>query len=236
MFERKARDLYIRVPILLSTAVLGGEITVLTIGGKSLRLKIPPTTQNAQVFRLKGHGMPIVGKPDQTGDLYATVDVQLPKTSRPNSVHTSKPFGRSSSRQRRLRPDRREDTMNINKYTEKAQEAVLGAQKLAEQMSHPQIEPEHLLVSLLEQREGVAPEVLRKIAADPAQIARAARELLAKIPSAYGGAQPGLSPRSTWSQTSRRPKPIASRMITSAPSICSSRLPRKPVAPLRLDC
>jgi DnaJ-class molecular chaperone len=79
VFERKARDLYIRVPILLTTAVLGGETTVLTISGKSLRLKIPPTTQNAQIFRLKGHGMPAVGKPDQTGDLYATVDVQLPK-------------------------------------------------------------------------------------------------------------------------------------------------------------
>jgi ATP-dependent Clp protease ATP-binding subunit ClpB len=85
--------------------------------------------------------------------------------------------------------------MNLNKYTEKAQEAVLGAQQLAEQMSHAQIEPEHLLVALVEQREGVVPEVLRKMSADPAQIARAARELLAKIPQAYGGAQPGLSPR-----------------------------------------
>src|SRR3954449_4752509 len=85
--------------------------------------------------------------------------------------------------------------MNINKYTEKAQEAVLGAQQLAEQMNHAQIEPEHLLVALVEQREGVVPEVLRKMATDPAQIGRAARELLTKIPSAYGGAQPGLSPR-----------------------------------------
>ncbi|MGE4053966.1 MAG: ATP-dependent chaperone ClpB, partial [Vicinamibacterales bacterium] len=85
--------------------------------------------------------------------------------------------------------------MNINKYTEKAQEAVLGAQKLAEQMSHPQLEPEHLLVALVEQREGVVPEVLRKMSADPAQIAKAARELLAKIPQAYGGSQPALSPR-----------------------------------------
>jgi DnaJ-class molecular chaperone len=30
------------------------------------------------VFRLKGHGMPAVGKPNERGDLYATVDVQLP--------------------------------------------------------------------------------------------------------------------------------------------------------------
>jgi curved DNA-binding protein len=83
IFERKGRDLYTRVPISLTTAVLGGETAVQTLGGKALRLKIPPTTQNGQVFRLKGHGMPIVGKPGQTGDLYATVEVQLPKTLTP---------------------------------------------------------------------------------------------------------------------------------------------------------
>jgi ATP-dependent Clp protease ATP-binding subunit ClpB len=85
--------------------------------------------------------------------------------------------------------------MNLNKYTEKAQEAVLAAQKLADERSHAQIEPEHLLVALVEQPEGVVPEVLRKMAADPAAIARAGRDLLAKIPQAYGGSQAGLSPR-----------------------------------------
>jgi curved DNA-binding protein len=78
-FERKGRDLYTRVPVPVTTAVLGGEAEVTTLAGKSLRLKIPPTTQNAQVFRLKGHGMPAVSKPEETGDLYATVDVQLPR-------------------------------------------------------------------------------------------------------------------------------------------------------------
>src|SRR5262245_60196642 len=85
--------------------------------------------------------------------------------------------------------------MNINKYTEKAQEAVLAAQQLAEQMSHAQIEPEHLLVALIEQREGIVPELLRKMSTDPAKMAQAVRELLARIPSAFGGAQPGISPR-----------------------------------------
>jgi DnaJ-class molecular chaperone len=78
-FERKGRDLYTRVPIPLTTAVLGGEADVKTLSGKPLRLKIPPTTQNAQIFRLKGHGMPAAGKPEEHGDLYATVDVQLPR-------------------------------------------------------------------------------------------------------------------------------------------------------------
>jgi ATP-dependent Clp protease ATP-binding subunit ClpB len=85
--------------------------------------------------------------------------------------------------------------MNINKYTEKAQEAVLAAQQLAEQSSHAQIEPEHLLTALVEQRDGVVPEVLRKMSIDPALIAQEARALLAKIPQAYGGSQPGISPR-----------------------------------------
>jgi ATP-dependent Clp protease ATP-binding subunit ClpB len=85
--------------------------------------------------------------------------------------------------------------MNINKYTEKAREAVAGAIELAQQHNNPQLEPEHLLVTLAEQREGIVPELLRKAGVEPAAIAKAARELVAKLPSAYGGAQPGLSPR-----------------------------------------
>jgi DnaJ-class molecular chaperone len=79
VFERKGRDLYTRVHVPLTTAVLGGEAEVKTIAGKALRLRIPPTTQQGQVFRLKGQGMPAVGKPDEHGDLYATADVQLPR-------------------------------------------------------------------------------------------------------------------------------------------------------------
>jgi DnaJ-class molecular chaperone len=83
-FERKGRDLYTRVQIPLTTAVLGGEAEVPTLSGKPLRLKIPPTTQNGQTFRLKGHGMPVTGKPGEHGDLYATVDVQLPRELTPD--------------------------------------------------------------------------------------------------------------------------------------------------------
>ena len=82
-FERKGHDLHTRVQVPLTTAVLGGEVDVTTLGGRSLRLRIPPTTQNGQVFRLKGHGMPSVGKADDVGDLYATVDVDLPRELTP---------------------------------------------------------------------------------------------------------------------------------------------------------
>ena len=78
-FERKGHDLHVKVRVPVTTAVLGGEAEAPNLGGKPLRLKIPPTTQNGQVFRLKGRGMPIVGKPGQHGDLYATVEVELPR-------------------------------------------------------------------------------------------------------------------------------------------------------------
>ena len=63
----------------MTTAVLGGEAEVPNLGGKPLRLKIPAGTQNGQVFRLKGHGMPLVGKAGEHGDLYATVEAELPR-------------------------------------------------------------------------------------------------------------------------------------------------------------
>jgi molecular chaperone DnaJ len=78
IFERKGADLHAKVAVPVTTAVLGGEAQVPTLTG-SVRLKIPETTQNGQVFRLKGHGMPTIGKPDEKGDLYATVEVQLPR-------------------------------------------------------------------------------------------------------------------------------------------------------------
>lgn len=79
-FERKGRDLYVKVPVPVTTAVLGGEAEVETLSGRPLRLRIPATTQNGQVFRLKSHGMPAVGKPDDRGDLYATIEIKLPRT------------------------------------------------------------------------------------------------------------------------------------------------------------
>ena len=78
MFERKGRDLYVKVPLPVTTAVLGGEAEVQTLSGKPARLRIPALTQNGQVFRLKGYGMPAVGKADEKGDLYARVEAQLP--------------------------------------------------------------------------------------------------------------------------------------------------------------
>jgi ATP-dependent Clp protease ATP-binding subunit ClpB len=85
--------------------------------------------------------------------------------------------------------------MNLARYTQKAQEALLAAQQLAERENHPELEPEHLLLALVEQQGGVVPEVLRKLGLDPAALARALRAELARRPQAYGGAQPMVSAR-----------------------------------------
>jgi ATP-dependent Clp protease ATP-binding subunit ClpB len=85
--------------------------------------------------------------------------------------------------------------MNLNKFTEKAQEAILASPQLASELNHAQVEPEHLLVALIEQAEGVVPSVLRKMNADPAAIGKGLRDHLGRQPKAYGGAEPHLAPR-----------------------------------------
>ncbi|MFB3854578.1 MAG: ATP-dependent chaperone ClpB [Vicinamibacterales bacterium] len=84
--------------------------------------------------------------------------------------------------------------MTPNKFTEKAQEALFAAQQFADELNHAQVEPEHLLVTLAEQPEGVVPAVLRKMNQNPAEVAAATRSLLAKRPRVYGGST-GMSAR-----------------------------------------
>lgn len=76
-FERKGSDLYASLPIDMYTAILGGDAHVQTLTGQ-LKLKIPAGTQNGKTLRLKGKGMPVYGKPDQHGDLYVKINVELP--------------------------------------------------------------------------------------------------------------------------------------------------------------
>ena len=85
--------------------------------------------------------------------------------------------------------------MNMNQMTEKAQEALLAAQELASSTGHPQIEPEHLLVTLCGQEDGVVPAVLRKLSVEPDQVLKLVRAELDRLPKTSGGAQPALSPR-----------------------------------------
>jgi ATP-dependent Clp protease ATP-binding subunit ClpB len=84
--------------------------------------------------------------------------------------------------------------MNINRLTEKTQEALQTAQNVATQMNHAEVTPEHLLVALVEQSGGIVPSILHKLNVDPASFAGEARGLLTGLPQAYG-ADLRLSPR-----------------------------------------
>ena len=84
--------------------------------------------------------------------------------------------------------------MNLNKFTDKAQESVITAQNLASELTHAEVTPEHLLVALVEQQGGIVPSVLRKLMLDPARVAADARKLLDNLPKAYG-AELRFSPR-----------------------------------------
>jgi ATP-dependent Clp protease ATP-binding subunit ClpB len=87
-----------------------------------------------------------------------------------------------------------EGNMNLNKFTQKAQEAVIGAQSLASEYSHGQIEPEHLLLALLRQSDGIVPQIVQKLEASPAEMSLALERILRGKPKVYGAtAQVGLS-------------------------------------------
>lgn len=77
-FERDGDDLRMTVSVGLYTAMLGGEVEIETLKG-TLKLKIPPETQNNKTFRLKKQGMPRLGSPSEYGDLLVSVKVRLPR-------------------------------------------------------------------------------------------------------------------------------------------------------------
>ena len=85
--------------------------------------------------------------------------------------------------------------MNLNVFTEKAQEAINATPRLAATLSHAQAEPEHLLVALIEQSGGIVPALLQKLGQPASTIATALKDQLGRLPKAHGGAEPGVSPR-----------------------------------------
>ena len=219
-----------------------------TLGGKTLRLKVPPATQNGQVFRLKGHGMPTAGKPDRDRDLYATVDVQLPRELTPEQRATSRRCGNSTRSSRgslrtpeasRLsrRSEARSPTrtgMNLNKYTRegpgsrhRGAAARRPIEPRADRARAPARGPGR---AAGRRRAGSAPEDVGRPGGDR----RAARASCSrKIPQAYGGSQPGLSPR-----LKTRDRPRAGRSRAAEGRVRQHRAPvhRRRVRDRPLPC
>jgi ATP-dependent Clp protease ATP-binding subunit ClpB len=77
--------------------------------------------------------------------------------------------------------------LDPNRWTLKTQEAVNTAIAAARSASNPEVTPDHLLLALLGQEEGVVLPILQKVGVSPVQLRNAAEDAVGKLPKAYGG-------------------------------------------------
>jgi ATP-dependent Clp protease ATP-binding subunit ClpB len=85
--------------------------------------------------------------------------------------------------------------MKIEKFTDKAREAIQDASQLAQQHNHSQIEVEHLLAALLQQEGGVVRQAIQKAGGNPQAVLHTVENEIERLPRVYGGSEPSISPR-----------------------------------------
>jgi ATP-dependent Clp protease ATP-binding subunit ClpB len=105
--------------------------------------------------------------------------VRSPKSN----VHSPESTGESCGIHRYLIQGK----MNIERFTEKAQEAIAAAQAAAQRFQHHELDAEHILLALLEQDEGLVPQLIKKVGADPAVIHQQIEAALGDRPRVSGG-------------------------------------------------
>ena len=81
--------------------------------------------------------------------------------------------------------------MRFDKFTIKSQEALTAAQQIAEKHEHQQIESEHLLLAIVQQDDGIAKTILKKLGAEPQAVISKIEDSLKKLPkvSGYGAGE-----------------------------------------------
>ncbi len=78
IFERHGNDILCIINVSFPTVCLGGEIDVPTISGGTAKMRIPPSTENGSMFRLKGNGIPYLGSYGK-GDQLVKINIDVPK-------------------------------------------------------------------------------------------------------------------------------------------------------------
>lgn len=76
-FERDGQDLYCAIPVSFTQATLGCDISLTTLEGKAISVKIPAGIANGKLLRIKGEGVPFTNS-SRRGDLYVKIMVQIP--------------------------------------------------------------------------------------------------------------------------------------------------------------
>jgi molecular chaperone DnaJ len=98
IFQREGADLYCRVPISMTTASLGGDFEVPTIGGGRTKVKIPEGTQTGKRFRLQNKGMTVL-RSKAHGDMYVQVAVETPQKLTKRQKELLAEFEKESSKE-----------------------------------------------------------------------------------------------------------------------------------------
>jgi molecular chaperone DnaJ len=93
VFERHGNDIINIIDISFPLACLGGEIEVPTISGKNAKMKIPQGTENQQIFRMKGNGIPYLGSYGR-GDQLVKVNIRVPKKLSPRQKELLQEFSK----------------------------------------------------------------------------------------------------------------------------------------------
>ncbi len=161
-YQRRGADLERELPVTLREALLGAEVPVRRSRDGSCSRSLPGR-RAGRTFRLTGQGMPKL-KDGGTGDLYVKVRVVLPATmsdgARDAATDVPGPRRPARSPVHHLNPTShrtgtaRTRTMQLDRFTEKAQEAIVTAQQLAERMQSPVLDAEHLLAALVDPDDG----------------------------------------------------------------------------------
>ena len=85
--------------------------------------------------------------------------------------------------------------MRLDRLTTKTREALVAGQQNATERGNPELYPEHLMLALLAQADGLAPAILDKAGTDLQGLIRAEGALLDRMPKVAGGSEPGISRR-----------------------------------------
>ena len=78
IFQRDGANIFMRVPLRMTQAAIGGEIEVPAIDGSKAKVKVPPGTQTGDQFRLRGKGFSVL-RSAMRGDMYIQVSVETPQ-------------------------------------------------------------------------------------------------------------------------------------------------------------
>ena len=94
IFSRKAENLLLTLPVTFVEATLGADIKVPTLDGDEVTVRLAPGTPNGRTLRVKGRG---IKKGSITGDLLATIEVQVPQKIEDEASEALKKFAEATA-------------------------------------------------------------------------------------------------------------------------------------------